>query len=81
MRCLRSLDLIINPPLVGTHLPGHIVFEVKMDFTRKARGVKDRHKMRDSTTPSFAGVVSWESIQVTLPYAALLGLPVIGADI
>jgi hypothetical protein len=32
-------------------------------------------------TPSFAGVVSRESICVTLTYAALLGLPVIGVDI
>jgi hypothetical protein len=37
--------------------------------------------MPDSVTPSFAGVVSWESIQITLTYAALMDLPVIGADI
>jgi hypothetical protein len=37
---------------------GHIVWDVKMDFTRKARWVKDGHKTPDSTTSSFAGVVS-----------------------
>ncbi len=37
---------------------GHIVFDVKMDFTRKARWVKDGHKTPDSLTSSFAGVVS-----------------------
>ena len=52
-----------------------------MDFTRKARWVKDGHKTPDSTTSSFAGVVSRESIRISLTYAALLGLPVIGGDI
>jgi hypothetical protein len=41
---------------------GHIVFDIKMDFTRKTRWVKDGHKMPESPTPSFAGVVSRESI-------------------
>jgi hypothetical protein len=42
---------------------GHIIFDVKMDFTCKARWVKeDGHKTPDSTTPSFAEVVSRESI-------------------
>ncbi len=60
---------------------GQIVFDVKMDFTWKARWVKVGHKTPDSTTPSFAGVVSRDSIRISLTYAALLGLPVIGANI
>ena len=60
---------------------GHIVWDVKMDFTRKARWVKDGHKTPDPTTSSFAGVVSRESTRIELTYAALLGLPVIGGDI
>ena len=57
---------------------GHIIFDVKMDFTRKARWVKDGHKTPDSTTSSFGGVVSRESIRIVLTYANFLGLPVIG---
>ncbi len=62
---------------------GHIIFDVKMDFTRKAWWVNDGHKTPDSSTLSFAGVVSCESIIIGLTYAALplLGLPVIGGDI
>ncbi len=71
---------VCAPP--GWHkASGHIVFDVKMDFTHKARWVKDGHKMPNSPTASFAGVVSWESIRISLMYAALLGLPVWGADI
>ncbi len=60
---------------------GHIVFDVKMDFTRKARWVKDGHKTPDSLTSSFAGVVSCNSICISLIHAALLGLPVLGTNI
>jgi hypothetical protein len=58
-----------------------IIFDLKLDFTRKARWVKDCYKDPDSTTSSFAGAVSWESIRIVLTYAGLLGLPVIGGDI
>jgi hypothetical protein len=60
---------------------GHLVFDVKMDFTRKACWVKDGHKTPDSATSSFAGVVSCDSIRISLMHAALLGLPELGADI
>jgi len=70
------------------HLPvgykkssGHWVFDVKMDFTRKARWVKDGHKHPDPETSSYAGVVSRESIRILLTYAALNGLDVMAADI
>ena len=36
---------------------GHIIFDVKMDFTRKDWWVKDGYKDPDLTTSSFAGVV------------------------
>ncbi len=52
-----------------------------MDFTQKARWVKEGCKTPDSTRSSFAGVVSCNSIQISLTHAALLGLPVIGANI
>ena len=37
---------------------GHLIWDVKMDFTRKARWVKDGHKTADIVSSSFAGVVS-----------------------
>ena len=77
---LNSLANAKAPP--GWHnAPGRIIFDVKMDFTRKARWVKDGHTAPDSETSSFAGVVSCDSIQIALTHAALLGLPVIGANI
>jgi hypothetical protein len=37
---------------------GHLIWDVKMDFTRKARWVKDGHKTADPLTSNYAGVVS-----------------------
>ena len=52
-----------------------------MDFTRKARWVKDGHKTADIVSSSFAGVVSRKSVQIALTYAALNDIPVVAADI
>lgn len=43
---------------------GHIIFDVKMDFTWKARWVKDGHRTPDPITSSYAGVVSRESVRI-----------------
>lgn len=52
-----------------------------MDFTRKARWVKDGHKTPDPVTSNYAGVVSRESVRIAFTYAALNNLDVVAADI
>ena len=51
-----------------------------MDFTRKARWVKDGHRSHDPATLAYAGVVSRESVHMGLTYASLMDLDVISAD-
>ncbi|KAL7509857.1 hypothetical protein ACHAXN_007160 [Cyclotella atomus] len=72
-----------NLPAGYTKSSGHMVFDVKMDFTRKARWVKDGHKHQhpDPEWSSYAGVVSRESVRIALTYAALNDLEVVAADI
>ena len=72
----------------GAHAPhgwkqvtGHLVWDVKMDFTRKARCVLDGHKTPDPIGSTYAGVVSRESVHIALTYAALNDLNVFAADI
>ena len=60
---------------------GHLVFNVKMDFTRKARWVKDGHKTPTPENLTYAGVVSRESVRIALTYAALNEIGVVAADI
>ena len=59
----------------------HMIFDVKLDLTRKARLVADGHKAPEPVTTTYAGVVSRESVRIALTYAALMGLDVFGADI
>ena len=60
---------------------GHLIWDVKMDFTRKARWVLDGHKTPDPIGSTSAGVVSWESVRIAFTYAALNDLQVFEADI
>jgi hypothetical protein len=67
---------------IGWHLvTGHIIFDVKMDFTRKARWVLDGHKTPDPSGSTYAGVVSRESVRIAFTYAALNGLNVCSGDV
>jgi hypothetical protein len=71
-----------SPPPAGyTPSSGHVIFDIKMDFTRKARWVKDGHRTPDPEGSNFAGVVSHDSIRILLTYAALNGLDVWATNI
>ena len=72
----------------GTRFPprftkssGHLVFDVKMDFTLKARWVKDGYLSPEPIDSNFDGVVSRESIRIGFTYATLHGLDLCVADI
>ena len=60
---------------------GHLIWSVKMDFTRQARWVLDGHKPPDAVCSQYGGVVSRESVRIAFTYAALNGLDVCMADI
>jgi len=68
--------------LVGYSKLGlHLIFDVKMDLTRKARLVAEGHRTPNPVDSTYAGVVTRESVRIALTYAALLGIDVWGADI
>ena len=74
-------ESVTRPPPGWSLVTGHTVWDVKMDFTRKARWVLDGHKTPDPIYSNFAGVVSRESIRIAFTYAALNGLQVCAADV
>ena len=80
---MPAFDLVDGdrPPPGYTESSGHLIFDVKMDFTRKARFVKDGHLSPDPLDSNFAGVVSRESVRIAFTYAALNGLDICTADI
>ena len=75
------LDEGVHAPHGWKQVTRHLVWDVKMDFTRKARRVVDGHKTPDLIGSTYAGVVSRESVHIALTYAALNDLDVFTADI
>ncbi|HEY9711013.1 MAG TPA: hypothetical protein V6D48_22595, partial [Oculatellaceae cyanobacterium] len=76
------LDPTQSVPPGWTKTSGHLVFDVKMDFTRKSWWVLDGH-LTDAPTDisTYAGVVSRESKRIALTYASLNNIDVYAADI
>jgi hypothetical protein len=70
-----------SAPQGWTKASGHITWDLKMDFTRKASWVLDGHKLSTPEGSIYAGVVSRESVRISLTYAARNGLEVCAADI
>ena len=75
------LDEGVNPPPQYKYVGFHLVFDIKMDFTRKARLVADGCRTPDPVTSTYAGVVSRESVRIAFTYAALNDLDVWVGDV
>jgi len=58
-------------PVGWSKSTGHLIWDVKMDFTRKCRWVKDGHRTPDPKVSNYAGVVSRDSVRIALTYDAL----------
>jgi hypothetical protein len=75
------LEEDMKAPIGWSKVTGHLVWDVKMDFTRKARWVLDGHRTPNPIGSTYAGVVSRDSIRIAFTYAALNGVDVFAADI
>jgi hypothetical protein len=59
----------------------HMVFDVKMDFTRKARFVAGGHTTSAPTSITYSSVVSRDSVRILLTIAALNAYDVFACDV
>ena len=75
------LDDDANLPPGHTFVKCHIIFDVKMDLTRKSRYVAGGHMTKPPSSVTYASVVSRESVRIILTLAALNGLEVLSSDI
>jgi hypothetical protein len=55
----------------------HVVFNVKMDFTRKAWFVAGGHMTQPATSMTYSSVVSRDSVRIAFLLATLNGLQVL----
>jgi hypothetical protein len=61
---MKILDRDAKPPIGYQEVPCHMVFDVKIDFTRKARYVGGGHVTKPPSTQTYASVVSRESVRL-----------------
>ena len=71
----------LSPPRGYIKTTYHLIFDVKMDFTCKARIVADGHKMPEPSISPYAGAVSRDTVQIAFTYAALNDLDICASDI
>jgi hypothetical protein len=68
-------------PIGYQRIPLHFVFDVKMDFTRKARLVAGGHMTDTPSYLTYSSVVSRDSVRIALMIAALNDLDILAADV
>ena len=71
----------LKAPIGYKWIPLHLIFDVKMDFTRKARLVTRGHVTDPPTSMTYSSVVSRESVRIAFLIAALNDLDILAADI
>jgi hypothetical protein len=78
---LKFLDNDEPIPIGHKEIPCHIIFDIKMDFTRKACFVAGGHKTDPPMSLTYSSVVSRDSVRIGFLLAALNGLDILAADI
>jgi hypothetical protein len=70
------------PTLIGyQEIKCHVIFDVKMDFTRKARFVAGGHMTETPESMTYSSVVSRDSIRIAFLIAGLNDLDVLAGDV
>jgi hypothetical protein len=70
------------PDLTGFQEIGcHIIFDIKMDFTRKAQFVAGRHTTEAPSSITYSSVVSRDSIHLAFLIAALNDIDIMSCDL
>jgi hypothetical protein len=70
-----------KPPIGSKWIPCHMVFDIKMDFTRKARFVAGGHVTDPPSSITYSSVVTCDSVRLAFLIAALNDLQVLSKDI
>ena len=79
---LTPEEVRMGKGLIGyTEIKCHMIFDVKMDFTRKARFVAGGHMTDAPISITYSSVVSRDSVRIAFLYAALNDLDILTCDI
>jgi hypothetical protein len=81
MCAFEILDEDAPEPRMSKRIPCHMIFDVKMDFTRKARFVAGGHMTDAPVNLTYSSVVSRDSVRLAFLIAALNDIDILSGDI
>ena len=81
MVAFRFLDPDAQSPIGYKWIKCHMIFDIKMDFTRKARFVAGGHMTNPPTSLTYSSVVSRDSVRIAFLLAALNDIELLAADV
>ena len=70
-----------KPSAAHKQVSFHMIYDIKMDFTRKSRLVAEGCRTPNPVTSTYVGVVYRESVRIAFTYAVLNVLDVWAADV
>jgi hypothetical protein len=70
-----------NAPVGSKWIPFHMIFDIKCDFTRKARFVAGGHWTNAPDSITYSSVVTRDSVRIGFLIAALNDLDILAADV
>ena len=70
-----------KPPPGYWEVTRHVIFDIKMNFTRDARFVKNGHLNPDPIDSNFTGDASRDSVRIVFTYTTLNELDIYAANI
>jgi len=70
-----------NLPVGSKWIPFHMIFDIKCNFTHKARFVAGGHMTDAPSQITYSSVVTRESVRIGFLIAALNGLDILAADV
>ena len=77
----QILEADIQPPVGFSEITCHLIFDVKMDLTRKARYVAGGHLTDPSSFLTYSSVVGRRIVRISFLIAALNDLRIHAGDI
>ena len=77
----QVLEAEEQPPVGYTKITCHLIFDVKMDLTKKARYVAGGHLIDPPSSLTYASVVSCKTARIVFLIAALNYLRILTGDI
>ena len=77
----KILDKSKSAPVGWSMESWHLIFDVKMEFTRNARWNLDSHGSANPNGSTYDGVVSRDSVSIALTYSELNDIELLASDI